>query len=467
MCVARTVIVVVWSAAYAYARSDSPPTWKGRVEISRTGSYERTRSGANQELTDTTTVRYKLMKDSLTLEACGPEGRLLVTRAARAFEEQYELHDDQQNVRQVCPLPEEAMRHNALYRAKHYKPEVKSPGDTQTTREVSVKTTYAGADTPSLERTSSVSLTVSQGGEYELEASGFGYGSLLSDTVTRAHHVCSGKTSVVERHVRTGDLTVRERTTGEVDGEGEGKRQIVNTVQRPSPLLTLGFTAKGRFRGPRIAETRSHPLEVPVVIPRTSDVGQPNAVPNPTYTVSQTDTWTFETKDLCQDAREALATARKFVECYHDPSLVKSAASVASYEGAVEECVRGKARAEGRGGARVGVDAGVDFSDCRLVVGGKRGASFDELRDALADGYRCSPDALLEATVEHERKHMEQCWAAAASSSRPSPVVAKSVNEEEAYCHEAKLISDYLNATCQEQGGDAAATRAICGPKFR
>jgi len=97
-------------------------------------------------------------------------------------------------------------------------------------------------------------------------------------------------------------------------------------------------------------------------------------------------------------------------ECYHDPLLARSAASAAAYEAAVEECVKAKARGEGRGGAQVGVDAGVDFSDC---------------------------------------------------------IVAKSVNEEEAYCHEAKLISDYLNAICQEQGGDAAATRAICGPKFR
>jgi hypothetical protein len=206
------------------------------------------------------------------------------------------------------------------------------------------------------------------------------------------------------------------------------------------------------------------------VIPRTAAVGDvPSAdtPETPPYQVLQTNEWAFGKKDLCQEGREALATARKFVDCYHDPSLVRSAPNAAAYEGAVDECVRSRARSEGHRGSRVGVDAYVDFTDCRLVLGEKRGASLDELREQLRDGYRCSPDELLEATVEHERKHIEQCREAAAGRGLSSPVVAKSLNEEEAYCHEAKLISDYLHANCRETGGDLEGIKTICGSKFR
>jgi hypothetical protein len=197
--------------------------------------------------------------------------------------------------------------------------------------------------------------------------------------------------------------------------------------------------------------------------------------------------WRFDPADPCQDARSLFTNIRIDLECYSDPTLIglHSSLPVATsqekidlYEHAVELCIVLKQKAAGAPegeGSGAPINYGVDCNGPRFFVKTNLGSKYfnpdeyNQFKKCLKDNYfLCYEDKVLEAVLEHEKKHMEQCNDRELTRlGQEDPVKCQSVEEKEAYCHEAKVAGDYLKENCKETNSDLEAIKKICGSVFK
>ena len=86
------------------------------------------------------------------------------------------------------------------------------------------------------------------------------------------------------------------------------------------------------------------------------------------------------------------------------------------------------------------VAAWVDPKDCQLKdYQTDRVMTFDEIRRALSEGeYLCSPPAIIDSIIQHERTHMKQCMKDEAGKYSNPTAQSLGQYEKEAYCVEAR-----------------------------
>jgi hypothetical protein len=167
-------------------------------------------------------------------------------------------------------------------------------------------------------------------------------------------------------------------------------------------------------------------------------------------------------KDPCDKAQAALDNALLWLKAYSDPDTLANATDAWDYVNDVENGEEKKASEAAGHDVQASTDAAVG-SDCQLYIGDKV-ATFDEFRDYLSGIYEGYPPEVIEAWVQHERTHMQQCMKDDNFGTDQDTRENVSKCEIEAYCVEAQMIADYMNANCE--GGvspeDQAAIDALC-----
>ncbi|MBN1569203.1 MAG: hypothetical protein JXA73_15235 [Acidobacteria bacterium] len=91
-----------------------------------------------------------------------------------------------------------------------------------------------------------------------------------------------------------------------------------------------------------------------------------------------------------------------------DPDVLKNSSDARDCNINIEDKARENFRQETGGEPEVSVDASVGIN-CRLCIG-DHVATFNEFRNWMSDAYAGNPPDVIEAWVQHERKHMEQCY---------------------------------------------------------
>ncbi len=148
----------------------------------------------------------------------------------------------------------------------------------------------------------------------------------------------------------------------------------------------------------------------------------------------------------CEKGLEALKNALRWAAAYSDPDVLKNSSDARDYNKNVENKAMENFRQETGGEPEVSVDASVG-TDCQLYIG-DHVATFDEFRKWMSDAYAGYPPDVIEAWVQHERKHMEQCYKDDDFGTETDSKEDLSKAEIEAYCTESQIMMDYLNSEC-------------------
>ena len=149
----------------------------------------------------------------------------------------------------------------------------------------------------------------------------------------------------------------------------------------------------------------------------------------------------------CEKGLEALKNALRWADAYSDPDVLNNSKNARDYVNNVENRGKEGFRQETGGEPDVSVDASVG-TDCQLYIG-DHVASFDEFRKWLSDTYAGYPPEVIESWIQHERKHMEQCYKDDDFGTEKDSKEDLSNAEIEAYCAESQIIMDYLNSECE------------------
>jgi hypothetical protein len=407
---------------------EDPRIWIGQIKVVRSGSGHTQADNSTEQLKDTSTTDMQL-EENITIRACGAFGEIFIKEMTWALTEKIDTERNCLHLRTRCDFPPEAYEHNLLYRLKHYKQEVKEPGDSSKQNKQFFKDIASGKDIPPPRKLSSVSLNSLPGQDLTLRVSWEAYTTQISDDVTRSWHACSGETSVLEFHQRTGKKIGEEATTTlNETGEGDSKHSIIEQSIPPIPYQS-GFTAEVQINEDSISDSRV--------------IGEIKPEHPGDYQEKTTASWDFTAKDPCGEVYDDLLNDLAYGEAYGDKNIQDMADSIEDFEKMVDDRSY-KTRYGGpapRGEKELSeMGLGVDPETCELK-------NRNEYKDTMA--RKCKSRIIVDATFAHEGVHESQCRKFHEAMNAGQPRIKGSM-ERSAYIKSAGMLLRWLEKNCPD-----------------
>lgn len=213
--------------------------WIGHILIKHTlsQSYEEEKSTVSRK------SYYKLnhkLNDSVRILFCVKDAKVCILAVNRLLDHSYESKGSRQNTKERCPLTKEQMKHNFLYRAKHFKQKVVTPGDHNKTTTTYERGVYGD---PTKDQ-AGIHLVIYPGGHYSLQALSSCYVDYTYDSINESYDACSGNTKTYETQI----------TTGQIGDEPSGSINENSIISVMPPLKsTLGVVYQGEVEGNKIS----------------------------------------------------------------------------------------------------------------------------------------------------------------------------------------------------------------------
>jgi len=414
------------SSTQSLPQKEDPRIWVGEIRVVRTGSGHKREDNSTAELKDTESTE-KEADEKITIKACGEFGELYIKEMTWTLTDRSDSDRFTQHARTRCDFPKEAYEHNLLYRMKHYKQEVKEPGDSSSQKKQFFRDLYQGKANPPPKKMSNVALGNLPGQGYALRVSYGTYVALTSDEVTRSWYACSGETRIREFHQRTAKKIGEEATTTlNETGEGDSKHTIIDQAIPPIPYSS-GFTAEVQISGDSISGSKV--------------LGEIKPEHPGDYQEKTTAYWDFTAKDSCQDVYDDLNSDLAFGEAYVDKNIQDFAGSIEDYEKMVDD--RAYKNLHGVPAPRKEENIsetglGVNPETCELD-------KKDEYMEKMAK--ECKPRIIVDATLAHETVHQSQCKKFHEEMNAGDPHI-KGLMETTAYIKSAGMLLNWLEKNC-------------------
>jgi len=252
-------LLIGWSASRLMAKDpklDENKIWMGQVTITKTAWSIYQKDESTEHRTKTFSRNYKNTA-SITITVCGNFGLLKVTDVAASLsefmEEQKLIKDDHT----ICPATKEMLRHNFLYRTKHYNT-MKKPGNSESGRHSIRGTLHTsskcgpygnkGVKEPSVEVMPDFDSSGHLTGHYRLFASAFLLEDYNDTQQSEEQDVCTGKTKTTVAEITTSDCGVKP--TGSIS-------ETFQTSVTPPLEFILGGLGEGVMAGNLISGTKT------------------------------------------------------------------------------------------------------------------------------------------------------------------------------------------------------------------
>jgi hypothetical protein len=340
-----------------------------------------------------------------------------------------------------CGLPEEAMKHSVLYRLKHFKPEIKSPGNSREDMEQTTVTIYTGKGAPELEKTASAVIQRMPGdASYIISAGHDVYLDTIGDHVIRENNVCVGKPKTQIHHKRTVPLGDEGGIT--TSGDDDNSETWVSIPPMPNRLMFVAQRKSGQ-NSDVISDTDT----------KKSKQG--------TYKEKTVASWHLEAKDPCDDVFKGLLETIAYAEAYADPDIRSFAETVTVYETLItdrfEKIFSGKPRPRNPG------DEDSDTPSHEMEV--SHLCVIKDL-DAIEEQYKlaCIPPVVFEAMLEHEKEHVKQCFQDSekfnTDANTKEGVMVKGQVEVSAYLVGADVYYGWLQLYCADKNLDLSGAES-------
>jgi len=221
------------------AEKEDNKWWIGHIVIKHTlsQSYEKKKSTVSRK--SYSKLNHKL-NDSVRILFCVKDAKVCILDVNRLLDHSYESKGSRQNTKEICPLTEEQMKHNFLYRVKHFKQDVKKPGDHNKTTTTYERGVYGD---PTKDQ-AGIHLVIYPGGHYSLQAFSSCYVDYTYDSINESYDACSGNTKTYETQI----------TTGQIGDEPSGSINENSIISVMPPLKsTLGVVYQGEVEGNKIS----------------------------------------------------------------------------------------------------------------------------------------------------------------------------------------------------------------------
>ncbi|MCK5004767.1 MAG: hypothetical protein KAS21_06755 [Candidatus Aminicenantes bacterium] len=234
--------------------NESKKFWIGNIHIKHTisQSYEIEKSTVSRRSRRTKIHNFK---DTVVILACIKDnGNICILKADRSLNDSYKEKSFGQNTKDICPLTKEQMKHNFLYRAKHFKQKVMRPGDSTEASTVYERSLYKFPE-QIMKDQAGVQLRIHPDGNYSLTAYHITKVDYKFDSSSESKFVCDNKKRIVETHITTGKTGDEPRSTKLESGEGNNSHTVFNSVQPPL-TAALMCIAEGKIEGDRISGSK-------------------------------------------------------------------------------------------------------------------------------------------------------------------------------------------------------------------
>ena len=225
--------------------------WIGNVLIERTvrQQYEIEKITISKR---TYRSKYHKLDDTVEILACIKDsGDICILDAVRSFRDVFKEKRYKENTRDICPLTDEQMKHNFLYREKHFEQEIIEPGDSTETITDHERELYR-FPVDSMKDQTNLRLAVDPDGNYNIFVYHITKVDRKWNSTNESTFVCDNKKRIVESHIVTGKIGDEPKSTMLQSGEGNDSVFILNSVQPPL-IGPLGCVAEGKVKGDRIS----------------------------------------------------------------------------------------------------------------------------------------------------------------------------------------------------------------------
>lgn len=258
------ILFIIPSNPTIHANQEDNPdsrVWIGQVTITLEREAHLDKDESTEFKKKTYSKNHKV-KESVTIKACGKSDTLCVTDVSWSIVDSFREESFMEEDHRLCPATKEQMKHNPLYRAKHYPPNIKRPGDSSSSQTTSTTELYSGPDCPSLKDQARVTLSVFSNGKYILAAFGTAFVSTIHKSIEKYHYACSGKTRINEFYTEPGPFGQETKTTTITAGEGNNAHTIIKSIQPPIGL-PLNCYVEGKRDWNTISGTKQLGRETP------------------------------------------------------------------------------------------------------------------------------------------------------------------------------------------------------------
>jgi hypothetical protein len=236
--IAGFVFIIMPSSLTIHANQEDNSdnrVWIGQVTITLDREAHLDKDESTQFKKKTYSKNHNV-HESVTIKACGKPDRLCVSDVSWSIVDTFHEESFMEEDHRICPLTKEQMKHNPLYRQKHYPPNIKKPGDSSTSQTTSTMDLYSGPNCPSLTDQASVTLSVFPDGRYILSAFGTAFVSTTHKSIEKYHYACSGGTKIDEVYSEPGSFGQEAKSTMVSAGEGDNAHTIIKSIQPPIGL---------------------------------------------------------------------------------------------------------------------------------------------------------------------------------------------------------------------------------------
>lgn len=428
MLLAVGTLAIIVSGTESLPNKEDSRIWVGEIKIVRIGSGYKQEDNSTSQLKDNSSTE-KEVDEKITIKACGDFGELYIKEMNWTLTDKSYMERFTQEARTRCDFPPEAYKHNLLYRLKHYKQEVKEPGDSSSEKKQFFRELYPRKDNPIPKKFSKVILGKMIGQEYTLNVFYENWVSQTINEVLQIQHACSGKKEIHELHQRTSKIGQEATTNLTTTGEGESKHVIIDQTIPPIPFK-MGFIAEVKINGDSISGSKV--------------LGEIKPEHPGDYQEKTMASWNFTAKDPCQDVYNDLLSDLAFGEAYADKNIQDFADSIKQYEKMVDDraykTLHGEPPPREFEGDVAEGDLGVDPETCELK--GK-----EEYEEKMAE--QCKPDIIVDTTLAHEKTHESQCKKFHEEMNAGDPHI-KGLMETTAYIKSAGMLLNWLEEHCPE-----------------
>ena len=363
--------------------------WIGQVTIIRSGGASLDKDESTEFRKSFRKIKHEV-KEILTIKACGKSGYLCVTGVSRSLTERYESISETQDDHELCPATKEQMKHNFLYRVMNFPPNIKKPGDKNSTETKYSRDLYMGKDPTPLKDLAMVGLWVLPDGSYILSAGGNAFTEYTYDSINEEYHACSGKTIRVETHITTGEIGQEAKFSKTTAGEGDGSSTTIMRSIQPPVGSPLSCYAQGKRNWNSISDEKILAEE------KGKYKGE--------YSGTLTATWEFVYKtlgeyvlDCCEKSLEELE--KTIQSCYNELNIPGGGCA----SSALLKCLRKEWKLED---GVLGVLPLVQLDPWQCIDSNCGHASLKELtEDEKTELMNCIIGALLEYESQ-----VKECW---------------------------------------------------------